>query len=90
MKITEDVTGAIFRTELDNTHPLAFGYEQDYFTLKSSSRAYAWLEDGWNVGVLKEGSRVAGFAGMEALDALSNSLVLGMESIGRGEVHLFR
>lgn len=88
-EITEDVTGAIFRTELDNTHPLAFGYEQDYFTLKSSSRAYVWLEDGWNVGVLKEGSRVAGFAGTEALDALKNSLVLGMESVGRGEVIYF-
>ncbi len=87
--ITEDVTGAIFRTELDTTHPLAFGYEQDYFTLKGSSQAYAWLEDGWNVGVLRENSLVAGFAGTEALDALSNSLVLGMESIGRGEVIYF-
>ena len=87
--ITEDVTGAIFRTELDTTHPLAFGYKRDYFTLKSSSLSYAWLEDGWNVGVLKEGRRVAGFAGMEAQDALSNSLVLGMKSIGRGEVIYF-
>ncbi len=88
-EITQDIPGAIFRTELDTTHPLAFGYPRDYFTLKVSPRAFSWLEDGWNVGVLRENSLVAGFAGAQALGPLEESLILGMESIGRGEVIYF-
>ncbi|MXX96236.1 MAG: zinc carboxypeptidase [Rhodothermaceae bacterium] len=88
-EITQDIPGAIFRTELDTTHPLAFGYPRDYFTLKVNPRAFSWLEDGWNVGVLKENSLVAGFAGTQALEPLEQSLILGMESIGRGEVIYF-
>ncbi|MCY3595626.1 MAG: M14 family metallopeptidase [Bacteroidetes bacterium] len=88
-EITQDIPGAIFRTELDTTHPLAFGYPRDYFTLKVNPRAFSWLEDGWNVGVLKENSLVSGFAGTQALEPLEQSLILGMESIGRGEVIYF-
>ncbi len=88
-EITQDIPGAIFRTELDTTHPLAFGYTRDYLTLKVNPRAFSWLEDGWNVGVLKENSLVAGFAGTQALEPLEQSLILGMESIGRGEVIYF-
>lgn len=86
LAITQGVSGAIFRTELDATHPLAFGYERDFFTLKTSARAAAWLEDGWNVGVITEGTPVAGFAGSNVQKDLERSLVFGMESIGRGEV----
>jgi len=87
--ISEDIPGAIFRADLDNTHPLAFGYLRDYLTLKVNPRAFSWLENGWNVGVIKEASPVAGFAGIEALDPLQHSLVVGMESMGRGEVIYF-
>ena len=84
--ITEEVTGAVFRAQLDSTHPLAFGYDADYFTLKRSSTAHEWLEDGWNVGVLREAGRVSGFAGSVAASKLDNSLLFGTEPMGRGEV----
>lgn len=87
--IMEDIPGAIFRTELDNTHPLAFGYPRDYFTLKTSPRAFSWLKDGWNVGILSNHGPVAGFAGAKAIEPLKQSLIIGMESMGRGEVIYF-
>ncbi len=87
--ISRDIPGAIFRTELDTTHPLAFGYPRDYFTLKTDERAFAQLEDGWNVGILRDPSPVAGFAGADARQPLEQSLILGMESVGRGEITYF-
>lgn len=84
--ISSEVTGAVFRAELDSSHPLAYGYDDVYFTLKRNDRAYPWLENGWNVGVVRKGALVSGFAGHEAEVLNRNSLLFGVESIGRGEV----
>ena len=84
--ISKDIPGAIFRVSLDATHPLAFGYGQDYFTLRRDEQAFEYLKDGWNVGVLREDSRLSGFAGARAVRPLENSLLFGVEELGRGEV----
>ncbi len=84
--MSERVTGAVFRAHLDPTHPLAFGYDDIYFTLKRSGSAYAFLENHWNVGVLRDDARVSGFAGAKALDAVEHSLLFGVQPMGRGEV----
>ncbi len=84
--ITESVTGAIFRVDMDTTHPLAFGYKQPYYTLKRNSAAFEMLEDGWNVGILGDDAHVSGFAGSKARESLKQSLLFGVQIIGRGEV----
>ena len=84
--VSERVTGAIFKVHLDNTHPLAFGYRDAYFTLKRDSTAFAYLKDAWNVGTLREDARVSGFAGAKTLEPLEHSLLFGVEEMGRGEV----
>ena len=84
--ISEEVSGAIFRASLDVTHPLAFGYNEVYFTLKRANEAHTWLAEGWNVGVVHKNSLVSGFAGSKAEVAQENSLLFGTESLGRGEV----
>ena len=84
--ISQRVTGAVFRAHLDATHPLAFGYDDTYFTLKRSNNAFAFLENDWNVGVLREDARVSGFAGAQALDKVENTLLFGVQTMGRGEV----
>ena len=81
------ISGSIFKTNIDTTHPLAFGYSDTYYSLKIGSDAYALLDRGYNVGYLDaEPKRVSGFAGEAALKDLSNSLVFGVEPMGRGTI----
>lgn len=86
-KAKEIVPGAIFRVTLDNTHPLAFGYGDSYFSLKTDSHRFGYLDNGWNVGVI-DGSddHVAGFAGQYVRQAATNSMVFGTESVGKGQI----
>ena len=79
--------GAIFKLKVDNTHPLGFGYSNQYFTIKNNSSRYAYLPNGWNVGIIEsEASYVTGVAGEDAKKSLANSMVYGVENVGRGAV----
>ncbi|RXG29023.1 M14 family metallopeptidase [Leeuwenhoekiella marinoflava] len=86
-RATELISGSIFKTQIDNTHPLAFGYNTTYYTLKIGSDAYALLDKGYNVAYLTDNPEsVSGYAGENALKALENSLVFGVEPMGRGSL----
>ncbi|MDR9418333.1 M14 family metallopeptidase [Gracilimonas sp.] len=78
--------GSIFETTMDNTHPLAFGYGEEYMSLKLGSTAFAYLDNGWNVGVAKEEAHRSGFVGSEAKKDLENTLSFGVQNMGRGQV----
>ena len=81
------ITGTIFKTTVDTSHPLAFGYDDSYFTLKAGRSSYRFLENGYNVAYIEgEAERVSGFAGEEALKGLKNSMVFGEQRMGRGSV----
>lgn len=78
------ITGSIVKTKIDNTHPMAFGYDDSYFSLKLSSNSFPLLNEGFNVGFLQNPEVVAGFTGSEAKKNLENSLVFGEERMGKG------
>lgn len=81
------ITGAIFETKVDNTHPMAFGYDESYFTLKLGSSTYSLLDSGYNVAHIGNAvNKVSGFAGSEAMKQLPNTLIFGEERIGRGSM----
>ena len=85
--ISNSITGSIFKSNIDNTHPLAFGYENIYYSLKLSSRSYHLFEKGVNVGYFSENaSSVSGFAGKKALRQVPNSLLFGVENKGKGKI----
>ncbi|MBC7424418.1 MAG: zinc carboxypeptidase, partial [Ferruginibacter sp.] len=69
-----------------NSHPLAFGYPNYYFTLKQDDKMYAFLKDGWNVGVIKKNSEVAGFVGSKIKDKIKDGTSIGVLEYGRGSV----
>ncbi|MEP0132860.1 MAG: M14 family metallopeptidase [Eudoraea sp.] len=85
-KMKNDITGAIFKTKVDQTHPLAFGYKDTYFSLKLGSDAFNYLENGTVAYISKDTSPVAGFAGSEAQKKMSKSLVFGVEKHRKGQV----
>ncbi|MDN5284347.1 MAG: zinc carboxypeptidase [Mucilaginibacter sp.] len=81
------IPGAIFKLNLDNTHPLGFGLPNYYYSLKMNDDIYDYLgEDGWNVGTIKKNSYVSGFAGAQSKQKINNGLLLGVQSMGRGSV----
>ncbi|NEV94087.1 zinc carboxypeptidase [Psychroflexus sp. YR1-1] len=83
----DNITGAIFEVEVDNTHPLAFGYGDTYASLKTSATAYQYLDNGYNVAYFDVSSeRLSGFAGGKAAEKISNSLVFGEQRFGRGSL----
>ncbi len=80
------ITGSIVKTKVDYTHPMAFGYDDTYFSLKLSNDSYSFLSEGYNVAYIKDPEFVSGFAGSEAVKKLKNSLVFGEEPMGRGSI----
>ena len=79
--------GSIFKIELDNSHPLAFGYPDFYYTLKQDDNIYEFIkEGGWNVGFLKKDNYVTGFTGSKTKEKLKNGLLFGVMEMGRGNV----
>lgn len=86
-EVVNSVPGAIYRVELDNTHPLAFGYPDHYYTLKQDENEYEFIrEDGWNVGVIRKDNYVSGFTGNKAKERLKDGLIFGVQDLGRGKV----
>lgn len=84
--ISYTIPGAIFKINIDNTHPLGFGLEKYYFSLKTDTQRFPYLEDAWNVGYLGEQFTVYGFAGKQAQEQLKNSLVFGVQDKGQGSI----
>lgn len=80
--------GSIYAISLDLSHPLAWGYsDSPYYTLRSSNRRYAALENDWNVGTYgKNPEAVSGFVGSRANLDLGGSLVFGVVSMGQGSI----
>jgi hypothetical protein len=85
--IRSSVPGAIYKVDMDNTHPLGFGMDKYYFTLKLSDALYKYLgDDGWNVGTIKKNGYVEGFAGQKAKEKIKDGLLFGVQNWGRGSI----
>lgn len=85
--VTNFITGSIFKTKVDPTHPLAYGYGDTYYSLKLGSNSYSYLDKGYNVAYIDdEVTNVSGFAGETAKGKLGKSLVFGEERMGRGSI----
>jgi hypothetical protein len=85
--IRSSIPGAIFKLDMDNTHPLGFGFPNYYYSLKLSDDIYEMLgDDDWNVGTIGKNGYVSGFAGFQSKQKINNGMLLGVQSLGRGSV----
>ncbi len=85
--ISGTTPGSIFKVDVDNTHPLMFGYPKYYYTLKMDDAVYEFIKTGgWNVGTLKKENQVAGFVGYKLNPKLKDGLLFGSQELGRGSV----
>jgi hypothetical protein len=83
------IPGAVFRVTLDMTHPMAFGYDDTYYSLKTSGSRYGYLSD-QNVGIIdSKDDHLSGFVGQYVKEKLPKSVSFGVESRGRGQIVYF-
>lgn len=87
--ISSSNLGAIVKVKLDNTHPLAYGYGEEYFTLKTNNYLFNGLENGWNVGICSNYPVISGFVGKKFQRKMNNFLMMGVEDHGAGKVVYF-
>lgn len=83
--LSERSAGSIYKVKLDETHPYAFGMGKEWFIMKRT-QGYPYLTTGSNIGYITDKEPVAGFAGFKYKDKIKNTLVIGAEKIGSGEV----
>lgn len=85
--VKDMITGSIYKVHLDNSHPMAFGYPETYYSLKQGNKAYQRLSQGYNVGYFEGPAQsVSGFSGPEAKDGLTDSLIFGEFPMGQGSM----
>lgn len=78
------IPGAIFKVEMDVSHPLSAGLGDYFYALKTDDKIFDPLVKGWNVGVLKSDSYMAGVAGRSVVKKLNGGMLFGIQSIGKG------
>jgi len=78
--------GAIFGVEMDETYPLSFGIGNYYHSLKTGSATYDYLENGTNAGRIRTAPYISGFVGSQAKEEIEETLVFGVQNMGRGQV----
>lgn len=84
--ISNNMPGAIYRLDWDNTHPLGYGMPDYYFSLKTSRQHYPYLKNASNVGYIKDNPMVLGFAGAKARRNQENTSVFAVQDMGRGNI----
>lgn len=85
----EAIPGAIYKVNMDQSHPLATGLGEVYYTLKINGNVYEPLEKGWNVGSIKPNAYVSGIVGMKMKKKLDNGLLFGVQPAEKGNIIYF-
>jgi hypothetical protein len=83
--LSERSAGSIYRVMVDTTNPFVFGLGNEWFMMKRS-QAYPFLNNGNNIGYILDNKPVAGFAGYKFQELIKNTMVIGSERVGKGEV----
>ena len=84
--LSDGIPGAIYKTVLDNTHPLGYGLPNYYFSLKTSNAAYQLLKNAHNVGYIDDTVKPLGFVGSRLRTQLKGTTVFAVQSMRRGSV----
>jgi Zinc carboxypeptidase len=87
--ISEQLPGAIVRAKADNTHPLAFGFPDYYYSLKTNNDLYELPDNAVNVVYLDQEYKSYGFIGTRLKPRLKKSPIASVQQMGRGQVVYF-
>ncbi len=87
--IPDQTPGAVVQANLDNTHPLGYGFSNTYFSLKTNATAFELFKTDQNVAWLGENYLSSGFIGSRLRPRLWNTPVAATQNMGRGQVVYF-
>lgn len=86
--IKESIIGAVYKCELDLSHPLNFGYTNPYFTLKLAPDVYSF-EGNIVQKIVDKEAWISGFAGSEVKQKQMGATTVGTKNIGDGCIVFF-
>lgn len=90
LDISGGTAGAIYEIKMDETHPLGYGTGGKFYTLKNNSNRFAYMNGGVNAGIIAgNDSYRTGFIGYKIKSQMGQSVVIGAERQGRGQVVYF-
>ncbi|NVJ86703.1 MAG: zinc carboxypeptidase [Algoriphagus sp.] len=90
LAIAGGAAGAIYQVDMDVTHPLGYGTGGKYYTLKNNSSKFAYLTDGVNAGKISNtDSYRTGYIGYKIKSQMGETMAIGVENKGRGELIYF-
>lgn len=84
--LNHSLSGAILKSTVDNTHPMAWGMNDTYFTLKTQDAVFQSPKDGWLVSKASSPLEYKGFIGASLIKKLEGSPVVSVEEKGKGLV----
>lgn len=88
--ISDQLPGAVVKTKVDNSHPLAFGLPGDsYFSLKTSADAYQMPEKATVPIYLEDAYQSYGFIGSRVKPRLKKTPIVAAQRMGEGRVVYF-
>lgn len=84
----QQMSGAIFRAEVDLTHPLAYGYSKPYVSMFKANRVYMMKSKSPYATPFyyKNNPLQSGWVSKENYDAVKNSAAVVVNAIGSGKV----
>ena len=86
--LSETLVGAIYACEVDTTHPLAFGYQKEYYTLRLSADCFPF--EGQIIQKVKNTNGwISGFAGHHVKNQQLGAVTVGQKRIGEGSIVFF-
>ena len=90
LAISGGAAGAIYQVKMDETHPLGYGTGGKYYALKNNSSKFSYLSNGVNAGIIASNDAYrTGYIGFKIKSAMGESMAIGVENVGRGEIVYF-
>jgi len=87
--VSDNLPGSVVRAKTDNTHPLAYGLSEYYFSLKTNADAYDIPEKAETAIWLEDSFQSYGFIGSRVKPRLKKSPIAAVSRLGNGQVMYF-
>lgn len=88
--ISGGAAGAIYQITMDETHPMGYGTGGTYYALKNNSSKFTYLSNGANAGIIANNDAYrTGYIGFKIKSSMGESMAIGVENAGRGEIVYF-